>query len=280
MRIPGFTIRKTLGTGAKSTIYEAQDHQTGDVVALKRVLVEHNDDMRFVEQVDTELKVASQIDNKYIRKCYRVIKRRRLLKTTEVLMTMELFNGLPLDSMNRLSLIDVMLIFRMASIGLNEMHRSGFVHCDIKPNNILVNMGRGEIKIIDLGQSCPVGTVKARVQGTPDYIAPEQVRKQPITHRTDVFNLGAAFYWVLTGKKVPTVLPKQNDIAAGVGFEESKKPESPSRIYSKIPMTLSNLIMDCVNANPAERPSGMHILISRLDDMIKTVAAKRNGKNA
>lgn len=275
MKIPGFTIRKTLGTGARSTIYEARDDASGEIVALKRVLVEDDEDLRFVEQVETELKVSQQINHDYIRRCNRIIKRRKLLKTSEILMSMELFNGVPLDSMSRLSLIDVMLLFRMTAQGLNEMHRAGFVHCDIKPNNILVNLAQAKIKIIDLGQSCAIGTVKQRIQGTPDYIAPEQVRKQPITYRTDVFNLGATYYWVLTGKKVPTLIPQQNDITAGFGIDVMPPAPAPAAIYKKIPLSLSNLIMDCIKESPAERPGSMNQIITRLDDIILTVAGKR-----
>ncbi|MGE4285888.1 MAG: serine/threonine-protein kinase [Phycisphaerae bacterium] len=274
MKIQGFTVRKTLGTGARSTIYEARDDVTGEIVALKRVLVEDDEDLRYVEQIETELKVSQQINHEFIRKCNRIIKRRKLLKTSEVLMSMELFNGLPLDSMNRLSLIDVMLLFRMTAQGLNEMHRAGFVHCDIKPNNILVNLAEAKLKIIDLGQSCTIGTVKQRIQGTPDYIAPEQVRRQPITYRTDVFNLGATYYWVLTGKKIPTLIPQQNDISAGFGIDVMPTAPAPATIYKKIPMSLSNLIMDCIKETPTERPSSMNQIITRLDDIILTVAGK------
>ena len=64
------------------------------------------------------------------------------------------------------------------------------------------------LKIIDLGQSCKLGAIKSRIQGTPDYIAPEQVLRKHISHRTDIFNLGATMYWALTGKNVPTLIPK------------------------------------------------------------------------
>src|SRR5207253_76651 len=73
---------------------------------------------------------------------------------------------------------------------LQALHRQGFVHCDLKPNNILLGP-TGQVKVIDLGQACPVGTAKKRIQGTPDYIAPEQVKCIPVSVRTDVFNLGA-----------------------------------------------------------------------------------------
>src|SRR5205809_142124 len=82
------------------------------------------------------------------------------------------------------------------SSGLEALHHMGYIHCDLKPNNILVDPG-GQVKVIDLGQACKVGTAKSRIQGTPDFIAPEQVKCEAVTARTDVFNLGATMYWTL-----------------------------------------------------------------------------------
>ena len=268
MQIPGFTIREKLGTGARSTIYKASDDNTGQIIALKRVVLEVAEDARIFEQVETEFSVSKQIDHKFIRKCHKVIKRRKLLKTNEILMVMEMVDGVSLERSKSLSLIDIMIVFRMVAQGLDAMHTAGFVHCDMKPNNIMINLAKAEIKIIDLGQSCRIGTVKTRIQGTPDYIAPEQVRKQPITHRTDIFNLGATFYWAMTGKNVPTLIPQKGELGT-----ISKLPQAlpPAQIYRKIPLALSNLVMECVLDNPAERPSSMGDIISRLDVIIHDV---------
>ena len=95
-----------------------------------------------------------------------------MFKLKELLLSMELFEGETLEDGPTLSLGDVLLVFRMVATGLNAMHQRGFIHCDIKPNNILLSKS-GSINIIDLGQSCRIGTIKARIQGTPDYIAPE-----------------------------------------------------------------------------------------------------------
>src|SRR2546430_604156 len=73
---------------------------------------------------------------------------------------------------------------------LDALHALGYVHCDLKPNNILISEDL-QVKVIDLGQAAKFATIKTRIQGTPDYIAPEQVNCGPVTVRTDVFNLGA-----------------------------------------------------------------------------------------
>ena len=149
---------------------------------------------------------------------------------------------------------------------------------DIKPNNIII-ADNGSIRIIDLGQSCRHGTVKPRIQGTPDYIAPEQVKRKPLGPTTDVFNLGATMYWALTGKHVPTLIPKQTDM---VDLVYNAGPEgflSPHQIKPKIPVGVSNLIMDCVKSDPRERPANMNTLISRLDLLIHMIAGGKLSAN-
>jgi serine/threonine protein kinase len=275
LNLEGFSILKRLGTGARSVIYLAADEANKRQVALKRAIYERPEDSRIFEQMEAEYKVAKAINHRYIRKCYDLIKLRSFLSVREVLLTMEFFEGRTLEDSPGMSLIDVMLIFKMVADGLHAMHEQGFVHCDIKPNNIMINPN-GSIKIIDLGQSCRTGTTKTRIQGTPDYIAPEQVRRQPLDQRTDVFNLGATMYWALTGKNVPTLIPKKNE---AIGFDLPKPVRTPNEFQSQIPMGISNLVMDCVKDNPVERPADMNVVVSRLDILIHSVLGNKRDKN-
>ena len=263
LNVGGFTIKSRIGAGARSVIYEAIDDHDNTPVALKRVIFEKPEDYRVFEQVQTEFKTAQHIDHPYVRKCYKLRKIRRMLRVREMLLSMELFDGVTLEDHPNLSLIDVLLVFRMVSSGLNSMHQHGYIHCDIKPNNILLNKA-GSIKIIDLGQSCKIGTIKRRIQGTPDYIAPEQVRRNPLGPKTDVFNLGATMYWSLTGKNVPTLIPKKDTLDVWI-----RQPlRAPHELHRLIPEPVSNLVMDCVKENPAERPRNMVEVGSRLDILI------------
>ncbi|MHC5018235.1 MAG: serine/threonine-protein kinase [Planctomycetota bacterium] len=245
-------------------------------LAIKRAVLEAPEDTRIFKQIETEYKVSNQIDHPYIRKCHELIRSRKLLRTNELLMTMEFFDGQSLEDQKRLSLIDVLLVFRMVAIALNAMHEKGFVHCDIKPNNILFN-NKGGVKIIDLGQSCRLGDIKKRIQGTPDYIAPEQVRREHLSHRTDIFNLGATMYWALTGKNVPTLIPKKNEF--GIAVDETKAVKSPHELYPKIPKSWSDLIMECVKEKPADRPSNMLEITRQLDELIREIAGSKNSSN-
>ncbi len=264
--VGGYTIIRRIGTGARSTIYLAADEEDGRKVALKRVIFERPADSRIFEQVETEYKVAQMIDHPYVRKCYELRKIRSMFKVREMLLAMEYFEAKHLEDCSTLSLGDVLLVFRMVAGGLSAMHQHGIVHCDIKPNNILINKS-GSIKIIDLGQSCKIGTVKRRIQGTPDYIAPEQVKRKPLGPKTDIFNLGATMYWALTGKHAPTLIPKKNKF----GLPVTQARRAPHEIKKGLPMGISKLVMDCIENNAAKRPRNMMEVTSRIDLMVHSI---------
>jgi len=275
--VGGFTIIKRIGTGARSTIYLATDEQNGSEVALKRVIFERPEDARVFEQVQTEYKVARRMDHPYVRKCHKLRKIRNIVKVKELLLSMEYFDGQSLEDSPTLSLIDVLLVFRMVADGLSAMHQHGFVHCDIKPNNILLSKA-GSIRIIDLGQSCKIGTTKQRIQGTPDYIAPEQVQRKPLGPKTDIFNLGATMYWALTGHNVPTLIPKKDRY--GLPIPQHRK--TPHEVRKQVPLGVSKLVMECVENEPHKRPRDMMAVISRLDLLIHSLLVRKTktDKNA
>jgi serine/threonine-protein kinase len=264
--VGGFTILGRIGTGARSTIYLASDEENDMKVALKRVIFERPEDSRIFEQVETEHKVARSVDHPYVRKCFELRKIRSMFRVKEMLLSMEYFDGKSLEDGPTLSLGDVLLVFRMVATGLNAMHQQGFVHCDIKPNNILIGKS-GAIKIIDLGQSCKIGTIKTRIQGTPDYIAPEQVKRRPLSPKTDLFNLGATMYWALTGKHAPTLIPKKNKF----GLPVTVPRRAPHELKKQLPTGISKLVMDCIEEDPASRPPNMMTVISRLDSMVHSI---------
>jgi serine/threonine-protein kinase len=275
--IDGFTITRRIGAGARSVIYMAVDENTKQVVAIKRAVFESPEDLRIFEQMETEYQVAKHLDHPYLRRCYKLIRKRSFIRTQELVLTMELFDGQSLEDQERLSLGDVLLVFRMVATALNAMHQKGYVHCDIKPNNIMFNK-TGAVKIIDFGQSCKIGCIKKRIQGTPEYIAPEQVRREHLSHRTDIFNLGATMYWALTGRHVPTLIQRTNEF--GLSVAEPPEFKAPHEIYKKIPAELSEMIMQCVQDKPADRPSNMSEIIAHLDVMIRDIFQSRLTANA
>ena len=273
----GYRTIRRLGVGAGSVIYKVEEEKTGDIYALKHVVRQETKDKRIIEQVENEYKVANQVDYPYLRKIYKIHRVRKHMQVKEVFLLMEFCPGISLEQSPRRTVLDLLLIFRMVIDGLNGMHNAGLLHCDMKPNNIIISE-KGSIRIIDLGQSCPIGTIKPRIQGTPDYIAPEQVKRKPLSKQTDVFNLGATMYWAYTGKNIPTLIPKNSRKADRVELAEVRgkgRAELPHELKSKIPVGVSNLIMECVNENPQDRPADMPTVLARVDMLIHMIAGTK-----
>ncbi|CAN5433977.1 hypothetical protein BH10PLA1_BH10PLA1_05290 [soil metagenome] len=253
-----------IGEGAGSVLYVVSHHETKQIYALKHVIRKTDKHARFIEQVENEFNVGQKVKHPNLRAVVALRETKSLLrKTTECALVLEMFDGTPLDMQQTPSIERLLNCFIDTGKAIEALHHAGFVHCDLKPNNILLST-EGVTKVIDLGQACPVGTKKERIQGTPDYIAPEQVRCEPVTQRTDVFNFGATMYWSLTGRKIPTLFTLKK---AKNSFLVDDVIASPTQINPKVPEMLSNLVMECVRTTVAKRPGDMGELVSRLETM-------------
>ncbi len=269
LQVPGYQVVQFLGSGARSTIWQVRDCQTSEVFALKRAVKRQSNDDKFLQQAINEYEVGSKLNHENVRHIYRIRRIKRWLSLREVHLVMEFCEGSTVQEKRPTDVVEILRIFGYVAEALAYMNASGFVHADIKPNNIMVSP-EGTVKIIDLGQSCPLGTVKERIQGTPDFIAPEQVHRRPLDARTDVFNFGAALYWTLTAKAIPTVLPKKGNVPMLADL--SVKP--PEQFNPQVPASLSKLVMDCIDVHPPNRPVSMRKLQTRLDLIAHTL--KRN----
>ncbi|HZN63839.1 MAG TPA: serine/threonine-protein kinase [Tepidisphaeraceae bacterium] len=258
----GYEVLDFIGEGAGSRIFAVSHPATKQVYALKYVTPKAEKDVRFVEQLEAEYEVGRQVGHAGLRRSLDLKVNRTLFrKITEAGLVLELFDGLSLERRPPHSMTHLVEVFVQTAEALGALHAMGYVHCDLKPNNILIDASR-RVKVIDLGQAAKAGMAKNRIQGTPDYIAPEQVKCLPVTPQTDVFNLGATMYWALCGKKMPTLFnigKGQNSFLLDVAIP---KPHECNRL---VPEQLSNLVMECVRTSPAKRPADMTELSRRLE---------------
>lgn len=268
--LAGFRVLMHIGKGAASDIYAVQDLKTKQVWALKHIVKHSEKDQRFLDQAALEYEVGLKLDHPNIRRIIKLIKHRRRFRVSEVSLLMELIDAVGLEQRLPRTYPHTVEVFRKVADALGHMHDRGYVHADLKPSNILIQEN-GDVRLIDLGQSCLIGTIKKRIQGTPGYMAPEQAHRREITPKTDIYNFGATMYWVLVRDVIPTALPPKGDDSNGAIFsgaldaQQIPAPVPPHERNALVPPLLSKLVLDCVEVDPSRRPASMREVVRRLD---------------
>jgi serine/threonine protein kinase len=267
-KIGTFQVLSELGKGAHSTIYQIRRHSDSRQFALKVVPINGKDDAKFQEQAEHEHRVAQMLDHANLIKVYALEAQRDwLFRVRKVQLLIEFVNGKTLDQALKLSLPRLVQVFAKIASGLMHMHRRGVCHADLKPNNILLSK-TGEVKIIDYGLAWIKGEPKERVQGTPEYMAPEQSKHKTVNDRTDIYNLGATMYRMTTLRLPPnTVSIASTPGMGGSLFRGLLKPVH--ELAPQTPKPLCELIHKCLEYDPKHRPERVGDVLDQLNTLIE-----------
>jgi serine/threonine-protein kinase len=296
--IKGFEILETVGNGAGSIVYKALDIAHQRVCAIKHVTrrtVAAIEQARrsgrdgssrvgtharlhyqsFFDQVRNEYRVLRALDRAtyppHLMQVYELRTIRRWLRVFGYDLIAEFIDGASLRDQRDYPLLDLIRIFREAAAGLAYLHAHQIIHADMKPHHIFVTRD-GHAKILDFGQARFLSDPPGRIQGTVDFMAPEQAKGKPVDPRTDVYGLGATMYWALTGQ---CNRPALSGMGGGVGFTvgyagraDSVREQSPD-----CPPLLDALVIACCERRPEKRPGSMNEVAARLEAMLKTPGA-------
>ncbi len=255
--ILGYTIEARIGCSASADLYRGRN-AAGRQVAIKHISCLDARSMRTLALFQNELEFTRLVHHPEIRRVYGLDLAHNIYgDPTEAALIMEYVDGSPIRRRPGLSVGQSLAWFAQVAYALAAMHRSQVIHCDVKPGNILVTEGN-RIKLIDLGQCCTVGTRKTHASGTPDFMAPEQCRHMPLCPKTDVYGFGAALYWLLTGELVPSIAPNGE-------LPHSSPATPPARINPRVPRSVSDLVMACIQPDPRLRPEGLAQIAPRLE---------------
>jgi serine/threonine protein kinase len=261
-----FQVLGTLGTGAHSTILHIRRNEDSKQYALKVVPVDSPEDHKFLEQAQHEFRVAGMLDHPNLIKIYALELQRKLFGgVRKAHLLIEYVNGKTLDTFPRIPMPQLVQIFEKVAAGMVHMHRRGVFHADLKPNNIILSR-TGEVKIIDFGLAWMKGENKNRVQGTPEYMAPESIRRKMVNERTDIYNFGATMYRLVTMRLPPSVV--------GEGTDPRMDEELQARMLKPVqecvtdaPPVLCDLIHRCLAPNSHKRPERVSEIQGALDHL-------------
>ena len=255
-----YRIEHKLGHGAWAIVYQGHHISLGKKVAIK--MLKHQ--MAMVEEFhDRFIKEATIIADMQHPNIINVFDVEERFKTLFIIM--EYLEGTPLNIVLKkngpLPADQVIDIFRQVCAGLSYAHQRGIVHQDIKPENLYMMPG-GRIKILDFGLACPFGSENMEMEGTIQYMSPEQIESYPVDARTDMYCLGITAFELLTGKQ-PFA---QKDIAKLMERHLTEDIPDPAAYIDNVPPQLSACIRKCGKRNHLERYQSADEASRALDD--------------
>jgi CheY-like chemotaxis protein len=277
MLIPGsifgrrYRIQRFLGEGAMGYVCSAVDESIDETVALKILSVPIQEDPDSFERFKMELKLA------------RKIRHRNVVQSFDLgfaegypFISMEFIDADNLlKHLNRKPTFDeipALGIMRQVIRGLRAAHDIGIVHRDIKPENILLNKDRMAF-ITDFGIATTQAAMrKKELAGTPDYMAPEQLRMEEVGPPSDLYACGVLLFRMLTGSLPYRAGSVPEIIDAHLNATPMSIPESAG-----VSLETRELIGWMLQKQMSARPQSASAVLEQIDEMLRVAATKRSG---
>ena len=240
-----------LGRGGMGEVYRADDLTLAQQVALKFLPPAVAANPNSVERFRNEVRVARRVSHPNVCRVYDLGE-----FEGHLFLSMEYVDGEDLGSLlrriGRLPEDKALEIARKLCAGLAAAHETGVLHRDLKPGNIMLD-ARGHVLLTDFGLAGLADQIEgAEIRnGTPAYMAPEQLSGKEVTVRSDIYSLGLVLYEILTGKR-----PYESDTLAGL--ERARKngaPPTPSTLIKDLDPRIERVVLRCLESDPSRRPA-------------------------
>ncbi len=262
MQIGEYVIQEQIGIGGMGIVYRGEQPLIRKQVAIKVLRPEVGDQSLYVERLLAEARAVNAIRHRGIIDIFSFGK----MPDGRQYFVMEYLEGTSLDvwlaSRGLLPVQDALRLADELLDALTAAHKAGVVHRDLKPNNIfLVRQpgGGSYVKVLDFGlakqlageQVASQQTLNGLIIGTPEYMAPEQVRGDPVSLKTDLYAFGIILFQLLTGQ-----LPFNARVVAEYLVHHLEHvPPSPLTLRPELPPELAQLVLKLLEKVPQARPT-------------------------
>ncbi len=254
-----YRIVSPLGKGGLGEVYRADDIRLGQPVALKFLSAAFAADAGRIERLVDEVRVGRQISHPNVCRLYDIAE-----AEGHHFLVMEYVDGEDLASLlhriGRLPGDKAIEVARGMCAGLAAAHDKGIIHRDLKPANVMID-GHGRARIADFGLAALAGGGSAAdMSGTPQYMAPEQLRGEGASLRSDVYALGLVLHELLTGQRVFQAqsvdeLRALHAQATALSLSDSARDIDPG---------LERVVLRCLAHDAKDRPASARVVFASL----------------
>jgi len=245
-----YRIVALLGKGGMGEVYRADDLSLDQTVALKFLPESLSQHPEAVARFRNEVRTARQVSHPNVCRVYDLGE-----IDGQFVLCMEYVDGEDLASLlrriGRLPIDKALEIARKLCAGLAAAHEKGVLHRDLKPSNIMLD-ARGQVLLTDFGLAGLAGEIEGSEirNGTPAYMAPEQLAGEEVTVRSDIYSLGLVLYEIFTGKP-----PFEFDtLAELMRARSTSNPVSPTTLVRDLDPAVERVILRCLQTKPSTRP--------------------------
>jgi serine/threonine-protein kinase len=268
-----FFMHEMISRSGMATIFRATDRQTKQMVAVKVPHLQFESDPGFFSRFQREEEIGLKLQHPYLLKFIRVENKSRPYIVTEYLRGYTLSNLL--NNIRPLPLRDALQIGGRICDALQYMHEQGFIHRDLKPQNIMMCYD-GSLRLMDFGIAGGSGrritfAGFSPALGTPDYMAPEQVKGKRGDAGTDIYSLGAILYEMLTGH---TPFEGDNPLVV-MNARLLGDPPAPRKHNPKLPPQVEEIILHAMEREASKRYASAAEMKAELDAPDKVVVTGR-----
>ncbi|MGC6486956.1 MAG: protein kinase domain-containing protein, partial [Planctomycetota bacterium] len=262
--VAGYRVLDVLGKGGMGTVYRAEQTSLNRQVALKVLNKAQTKDAAFVAQFVAEARAAAKLQHPNVVSVFDVEHDGDLYYYAMELMHdgscedwLKQHGTMPTDRATQ--------VVADAAAGLAYAESLGIVHRDIKPDNLMLDQ-HGAVKIADLGLASSSSDSKEdRAIGTPHFMAPEQVLKQPLDHRTDLYALGCTYYRLVTGRT-----PFRGQTVKDILRSQVKEtPDSASKVNPDVPQEVDAIIARLMAKDAGDRYQTANELLEELHALLQ-----------